>query len=202
VKVTDIGVLVKNGTVTLNGHVSTFGEKWDAVSATKRVAGVNAIADDIEVSLRDSPPRSDADIAAAVANRIDWSPTITAGSIHVTVSEGWVTLEGAVEWWYQKNEVEKAVQHLSGVKGVSSQITIKPSLVPSDVEKAIMSAFKRNAILNADNIKVETTGNNVTLRGKVRNHAEQEEAGRAAWAAPGVASVDNQLSVKWAWFAD
>jgi osmotically-inducible protein OsmY len=199
VKVTDIGVLVKDGTVTLNGYATNYGEKWDAVRATKRVAGVMAIADDIEVKLPDSQRRSDGDIATAAANQINYSTMFPAGTVSVTVREGWITLEGEVAWWYRKDAAEKAVLHLGGVRGVTNQILIKPILAPADVEKAIKSAFERNALLDAFKIQVETTGNKVILRGKVRSYAEREEAERAAWAAAGVFSVDNQLKVEWYW---
>ena len=199
VKVTDIGVLVKDGVVTLNGYATSYGEKWDAASAAKRVAGVKALADDIEVKLPDSQRRTDGDIAAAAANQIQWSTTVPTGAVEVTVREGWITLEGEVEWWYQKNSAETAVQHLAGVKGVTNLIAIKPKLAPAEVETAIRSAFERNALLDAKKIQVETSGNKVVLRGKVRNYAEREEAERAAYAAPGVFSVDNQLKVEWSW---
>jgi len=199
VKVTDIGVLVNDGAVTLNGYASTYGEKWDAVRAAKRVAGVKAIADDIEVKLPDSPRRTDGDIAAAAANQIDWSTTIPTGTIEVAVREGWITLEGEVEWWYQKDAAENAVRYLAGVKGVSNLITIKPKVASAEVATAIKSAFERNALLDANKIQVETSGNKVVLRGKVRNHAERDEAERAAWGAPGVWSVDNKLKVAWSW---
>ena len=197
VKVTDIGVLVKNGVVTLKGFASSYGEKWDAARAAKRVAGVKAIADDIEVKLPDSQRRTDGDIAAAAAKQIEWSTTIPTGAVEVTVREGWITLEGEVEWWYQKNAAENVVQYLAGVKGVSNLITIKPKLAPAEVETAIKAAFERNALLDATKIQAETSGNKVVLRGKVRNYAERDEAERAAWAAPGVFSVDNQLQVAW-----
>ena len=197
VKVTDIGVLVKDGTVTLNGYATSYGEKWDAVRAAKRVAGVNAIADDIEVKLGDSERRTDGDIAAAATNQINWTTTIPTGTVQVTVRGGWITLEGEVEWWYQRNAAETAVQYLAGVKGVTNLITITPKPASTEVATAIKSAFERNALLDATQIQVETSGNKVTLRGKVRNHAEKDEAERAAWGAPGVFSVDNKLKVAW-----
>jgi osmotically-inducible protein OsmY len=199
VNVTDIGVLVNDGAVTLNGYATSYGEKWDAVRAAKRVAGVKAIADDIDVKLPGSSRRTDGDIAAAAANQIGWFTTIPAGIIEVTVREGWITLEGEVEWWYQKEAAESAVRYLAGVKGVTNLITIKPKVAPAEVQTAIKSAFERNALLDATKIQVETFGNKVVLRGKVRNHAEREEAERAAWSAPGVFSVDNKLKVAWAW---
>jgi len=198
VEVTDIGVLVKDGAVTLNGFATSYGEKWDAVRATKRVAGVIAIADDIEVKLRDSMRRTDGEIAAAAANQINCSSTtIPPAGIEVTVREGRITLEGEVEWWYQKSSAESAVQHLAGVTGVTNLITIKPKLSPINIELDIQSAFQRNALFDARKIQVAASGNQVILRGTVRNYAEYEEAERVAWAAPGVYSVDNQIKVDW-----
>ena len=199
VKVTDIGVLVKDGAVTLNGYATNYGEKWDAVRAVKRVAGVNAIADDIEVKLPNSLQRKDGDIAGAAARQIDWTTTVPSGAVKVTVREGWITLEGEVEWWYQKSSAESAVRYLAGVKGVTNLIIIKPKVAVAGVENAITSAFERSALLDAKKIQVETSGNTVVLRGKVRNHAERDEAERAAWNAPGVYSVDNRLKVAWSW---
>jgi len=197
VKVTDIGVLVKDGTVTLNGYATSYGEKWEAVRAVKRVAGVLAIADDIEVKLASSLQRNDGDIATAAAHQIDIGTSIPTGIVQATVRDGWITLEGNVEWWYQKNAAGQVVQHLAGVKGVSNFIEIAPKLNAAELETNIQSAFKRSAVVDANKIRVETNGGNVELSGNVRNLAEREEAERAAWAAPGVFSVDNQLTVKW-----
>lgn len=202
VKITDIGVLVKDGTVTLNGYATSYVEKGEAVRAVKRIAGVKAIADDIEVNLPGSLHRTDGDIAAAAASQIDWSTTIPLGTIDITVREGWITLEGEVEWWQQKIAAGNVVHYLSGVKGVSNLISLKPKLTTTEVEKAIESAFKRNALLDANKVHVETSGNEVILRGNVRNFTELEEAERVAWAAPGVFSVDNQITVKWVGLAE
>lgn len=201
IKYTDIGVVVKDGTVTLNGSTSSYSQKWEAVRATKRVAGVEAIADEIEVKFPNSLKFSDTDIAAAAAHHIDWFTTIPKGTVKVTVSEGWITLDGEVEWQYLKNAAGHFLQHITGVKGVSNLITIKPRLTV-EVEDAINAAFKRNSLLDSSKIHVTTSGNNVTLTGKVRNYAELEEAARVAWDAPGVFSVDNKLSVKWFDFND
>jgi VCBS repeat-containing protein len=199
VKVTDIGVLVQDGVVTLNGFATNYGEKWNAVRAAKRVAGVRAVADDIIMKTVDSQFRSDGDIALAVSNRMDWSTVVPKGAIEVSVRDGQVTLEGQLEWWYQKDSAEKALQHLAGVKGVTNLITLKPAQVASDTTTTIYTAFERNFLLDARKIQVEATGNKVVLRGTVRNNDEREEAERVAWSAPGVYSVDNQVKVKWFW---
>ncbi len=199
VKVTDIGVLVKHSVVTLNGYATSYGEKWHAVRATRRVAGIKAIADDIVVRLPDSWARSDGDIAAAVANQIDWSTTIPANAVKVLVSDGWVTLDGEVEWWYQKIGAEDVVRYLVGVKGVKNRITIKTLIKPADIKNSITAAFARSVLLDAQKITVEATEGAVILRGKAHSHAELDEAERVAWAAPGVQSVDNQITLEWHW---
>jgi len=197
VRVTDIGVLVKDGVVTLNGCASSHGEKWHAVLAAKRVAGVKAIADEITVVIPAPLRRPDAEIATAAAHQLDWSTTIPKGSAQVTVSEGWLTLNGEVEWQYQKTAANDVLQHMVGVKGITNQITIKPLISATDVEKTIRSAFERNAVLDAKRIEVETAGSKVTLRGKLANSNERDEAERVAWAAPGVLTVDNQITLEW-----
>ena len=197
VKVTDIGVLVKDGVVTLNGSTTSHGEKWHAVRAAKRVVGVKAIADEICVNLGEQHKRTDAEIAAAAVHQLEWSTTIPKGTTKVTVRDGWVTLEGVVEWWYQKNAAEDVLLYMVGVKGITNQITIKPLISATDVEKSIRAAFARHAMLDARKIEVETYGSKVTLIGTVANHMEREEAERVAWAAPGVHSVDNQIKLEW-----
>jgi osmotically-inducible protein OsmY len=196
VKVSDIGVVVKNGTVTLNGYATSYHEKREALRAAKRVAGVKAIADDIEVQLPTSSHRTDSDIAEAVIKQIDWSTSIPTGSVLATFRNGWVTLEGEVEWWYQKNAVVDLVKQLAGVKGVSNSISILPKVTKATIEADIQSAFKRSAILDAKHIHVQISGNKVILGGKVRNYTELEEAERVAWCEPGIVAVDNHLTVK------
>ncbi len=197
VKVTDIGVLVKDGTVTLNGYVTSYNEKWEAVRAVKRILGVKAIADDIEVRMMNAVHHADGDIAAAAANHIEWCRSIPKETINVTVRDGWITLDGEVEWWYQKNDAQNVVQSLSGVKGVSNLISVKPKVTAEAVESAIKSAFKRNSLLDANKIHVHTIGGKVILRGNVRSFVELDEAERVAWAASGVSMVDNQITVDW-----
>ena len=197
VKVTDIGVLVKDGTVTLNGYVTSAAEKWEAVRATKRVVGVKAIADDIEIKLSETFINTDSDIAAAAIHHIDWFTTIPKGSVKVIVRNGWITLDGEVDWQYLKTAAGHFLHHLSGVKGVTNEISIKPRLLVTEVATDIKLAFKRSAMLDANKIQIDVAGSKVTLKGKVRNYAELEEAERAVWAASGVLTVDNQLSVQW-----
>jgi osmotically-inducible protein OsmY len=198
VKVTDIGVLVKDGTVTLNGYATSYVEKRKAVQAAKRVAGVKAIADDIAVNLPGSLHCTNGDIAAAAFSQIDRSTTAT---VEITVRDGWVTLTGEVERWEQKNAADLVVHNLQGVKGVSNLISIKPKLMKAEAEKAIKSAFKRSDQLDAHKIQVELSENEVILRGNGQNLIELEEAKQVAWAALGELSVDDQMTVKWADFA-
>jgi osmotically-inducible protein OsmY len=197
VKVTDIGVLVKDGTVTLNGFATSYAEKWEAVSAAKRVAGVTAIADDITVKLWDSFIRTDSDIAASAGHQIKGITCIPPGKVQVTVSDGWITLNGELEWWFEKDEAERTVRSLAGVKGVSNLIKIKPKLSSSEIVSEIKSAFDRNSQLYDCAIEVEASGGKVTLRGTVYNYSEREEAARVAWAAAGVLSVDDRLEIDW-----
>jgi osmotically-inducible protein OsmY len=199
VQITDIGVLVKDGVVTLNGSAANYGEKLNAVLAAKRVAGVLAIADNIDVSLPAFAAHTDAEIAAAAVQRIIWTSMIPPGAVQVTVRSGQVLLEGAVEWGYQKHAATEAVQNLAGVKGIDNEITIRPALTPEGIDANLRAAIKRNGLLDESTIQVATTGRHVVLSGKVRSHAEWEEAARLAWAAGGVLSVDNQLKVEWFW---
>lgn len=202
VKTSDIGVLVKDGTVTLTGLATSYWQKKNAVRAAERVCGVNGIADDIMIKLPGSLTQTDSDIAAAATQHLKWSSSVPDDSIKVTVRDGWITLAGDVEWWYEKNAAENSVDYLKGVKGVSNDISIKPKLSVQVIEADIESAFKRSAMLDADEVAVTTSGSSVTLRGKVRTYAERYEAERAAWGAPGVKAVDNKLTVNWSWMGN
>jgi len=193
VNVEDIGVSVKEGMVTLNGSVGSHAEKLAAASAAKRVAGVRGLAEDILVKLPVSSRRADSDIAAAAANAVEWINMVPKDSVTITVHDGWLGLEGAVDDWHQKSAAEEAVRNLAGVKGVANLIVIKPKVASVDIKGAIKAAFDRHAMLDARKIQVETNGGHVLLRGHVRNFYEREEAERAAWTAEGVTNVENRI---------
>jgi osmotically-inducible protein OsmY len=211
VKATDIRVLVKDGTVTLDGYATSYIEKWVIVDAVKRVIGVKAIVDEIEVHIPDADRRTDEDIALAATDLIGWSTIIPSGTLKVIVREGWVSLEGEVERWYQQNDAINLVQQMVGVKGVLNNISVQqmavkesfegisvePKVIKTVVEEDINLALKRSSIVDVDQVQVESSGNRVVLRGDVRSFAARDEAERIAWSEPGVSSVDNHLGVNW-----
>lgn len=192
---TDIAVAVKDGVVTLTGFVHSYGDKWEAEREAKKVIGVRAVANDIEVRLPAVDVRADPEIARDVAREIKLFLPLAADDIKATVRSGWVTLEGQVEWNFQSQRAEQAVRRVRGVKGVSNLITVKPKVEPGEVRRQIEEALKRNAEVDARNIAVEANGGEVILKGRVRSWAERTEAERAAWRAPGVRRVDNQIIV-------
>lgn len=192
---TNIAVAVKNGVVTLSGFVRGYGQRRAAEAAAKRVAGVLGVANDLEVRLPIIHQRPDPDIARDAVEALKlWLP-FSYDQIKVIVKDGWITLEGEVEWSYQREAAETAVSRLKGVKGVSNFIQIKPRAAPTDIKRKIEEAFRRHAEIDASQITVETEDGVVTLRGTVHSWAEREEAERAAWAAPGVRRIENLITV-------
>jgi osmotically-inducible protein OsmY len=192
---TDIAVSVKKGVVTLTGFVRSYTDKFEAEAAAKRVSGVVAVANDIEVRMPSVDERPDPEIARDAVAAIKSQLPISSEKIKVIVKNGWITLEGQVEWQYQRSTAEHAVRRIKGLKGVSNMIQLKPHAQPSEIKRKIQEAFRRNAEVDSNRIIVEADGSVVTLKGTVRSWVEREEAERAAWAAPGVTSVVDQIVV-------
>jgi osmotically-inducible protein OsmY len=192
---TDVTVSVRNGIVTLAGFVHHYGDKVTAEVATKRIPGVVAVANEIEVRVPTVDERPDPEIARDAVAAIKARLPTSWERIKVIVKNGYVNLEGEVEWQYQRETAEAAVRWLQGVKGVTNFIEIKPRAAPEEIRSRIEEAFRRNAEIDARRIVVETSGSEVILKGQVRSWAEREEAERVAWAAPGVTKVDDRIVV-------
>ena len=190
-----IGVSVKGGVVELDGHVGSFYEKWAAERDAMRVANVKSVASEIKVDLS-YMARTDEDIARAATNQLEWN-YLVPNTVKVQVTGGHVTLKGAVEWYYQKHEAERAVRPLLGVKGVVNEIELKPKVNATNVKAKIEDALKRNAEIDADDITVEASGGAVTLGGSVHSWNELQAVVNAAYNAPGVVSVDNRIEVNY-----
>jgi len=189
-----ITVSAANGVVTLTGKVSFYAEKRAAERVVHRIAGVRILVDELDVHHLESRDDSDADLAVAVASALYWHVWVPV-SVQVTVDQGWVTLSGTTQWQFERNAAERAVRYMSGVLGVTNEITLVPEADASDVHKAIETTLRRNSWVNADRINVLATGGKVTLSGTARTLEERTEATWAAWSAPGVTEVDNELQV-------
>jgi osmotically-inducible protein OsmY len=190
-----IGVSVRDGIVTLDGYVNSFVEKLTAVRVASRVMGVKGVAQELKIRLPQSYERNDADIAEAAVNALEWNMKVPDDRIKVEVQDGMVILTGEVDWEYQRAAAHDAVCCLIGIKGVTDEISIKPSMSPVNVKSKIKSAFQRHSVLDAKNIIVESDGSKVILNGTVHSWIEKQEADSAAWSAPGVSNVENNLVV-------
>ena len=190
-----IGVAVKDGVVTLTGSIANYWQKKEVERVVKRVGGVKAVAEELTIKLPGSAARSDADIAQSVLSGLRFNVAVPTNRVQATVEDGWVTLEGEVEWQYQKSAAENAIKYLMGVKGVTNSIGIKPKVSVADVKAKIEDAFARRAQLDASQIKVESRDSKVILRGTVHSWDEKDQAEQAAWAAPGVTKVENNVAV-------
>lgn len=192
---TEIGVIVKDGIVTLTGVVDSYAKKMAAERAAKGVYGVKAVADDIEVNFKMGRGKSDTEIAQSAVNALKWNTSVPEDKVQVKVDNSFVYLTGELEWAYQRNAAKKAVESLYGVKGVINNISLKQKVKPIEVKDRITKAFERSAELEAKNIHVDVNGTVVTLTGKVYSISEKDEAQRAAFFAPGVTKVVNNLKV-------
>jgi len=191
-----VGVTAHEGVVTLTGRLDSYAQKATIEDVVWRVGGVKAIALELEVALPLDHTRNDSDIALAVENALQWYVTVPDRTIRVKVEQGWVTLAGEVEWEFQRQAAAQAVRPLSGVRGLSNHITLKPRATPSDVGERVTAALQRHAQREARQIWASVSGSTVTLHGHVDSWSDRAEAQAAAWAAPGVTRVVNEITLK------
>jgi osmotically-inducible protein OsmY len=195
VKANNIGVAVKDGVVTLSGHLDSFAEKYPAERVVQRVQGVKGLAVELDVRLGAAAKRTDGELAAAAESALRWHALVPEDRVKVMVEKGWVTLSGEVDWDYQRNYAVKAVRPLIGVLGVTNSLTVKPLVTPANIKNRIQGALERQADREAKNIEVIVSGHTATLKGQVHSWAERTAAQGAAWSAPGITSVINELRV-------
>ena len=191
----DLAVGVRDGVVTLAGYVDSYADKWRAERVVSKVKGVKAVVNELEVRLSSGSERTDPEIARAALNALQWNVLVPHDRIQVAVEDGWITLRGEVEWYYQKEEAERTVRNITGIKGVSNLITVAAVPTPSDVKQRITDTLRRGAQFDAERITVEVTGHKAILKGTVRSFAEMQDAERAARKAPGITEVENRLTV-------
>jgi osmotically-inducible protein OsmY len=192
----EVGVMVNEGVVTLTGKVDSFAEKDAAQRAAQRVVGVKAVANDLEVVVPGAHKRDDTDIARAAVDAIAWNYNVPRDQIRLTVRNGLITLEGEVDWQYQREAAFNSVAHLTGVQGVTNNVVVRPRATPQQIKGKIQAALQRTASREAAKITVETVGGRVILRGTVRTWAERDDAERAAWSAPGVSGVESFVEIE------
>ena len=192
----EIGISAKDGVVTLSGFVKSYAQRLAAEHAAERVSGVRAVAEELHVKLPGTIDLSDTDIAHRAVNAMKWDVEVPDAKLKVRVDKGWITLEGEVDWNFERQAAERAVRYLTGVKGVSNQIRITPHVSAYDVSARIKEALRRSADTEAAKIEVESQGGRVTLRGSVHSWAERADAERGGWAAPGVTNVEDRLTVR------
>lgn len=192
----DIGVAARDGVVTLTGTVDSTARRHAAIHAAERVAGVKALAEDLVVNVPSALTRSDTDIAHAARNALKWNVEVPVDLVKVRVDDGWLILEGQVDWQYQRMAAMNCVRSLIGVRGVTNNVTLKPHAFASDVRDRIETALKRSAELDSKKISVQMLDGKVILRGTVRSWAERQDAERAAWSAPGVTAVEDQIAIR------
>jgi osmotically-inducible protein OsmY len=191
----DIAVGVRDGVVTLAGYVDSYADKWRAERVVSKITGVKAVVNELEVRLPSSSQRTDPEIARAAVNALQWNVLVPHDRIQVVVEDGWITLRGEVDWYYQKEEAERTVRNITGIKGVSNLITVAAVPTPSDVKQRITDALRRGAQFDAERITVEVVGHKAILKGTVRSYAELRDAERAARKVPGITEVENRLTV-------
>lgn len=191
----EIGVSVKDGVATLTGIVDTFTKKIAAEKAAKKVSGIKAIAVDIQVGLSPVFKKTDTEIAEIVLNALKLHTAVQEDKIKIKVEDGLVTLEGKVEWEYQRKTAQEAIENLPGVRDVNNLIIVSPTVLAADLRKKINEAFHRSATIDAEKVQIDAIGSKVVLRGTVRSIAEKDDAEEAVWAAPGVTTVDNRLTI-------